>query len=497
VRKIIAVLVTMLMIFMSISANSSKLSMTNESVSDFDPLVDITVNVEIQQLRFLEDKGNTPPKTRFLLGLQNLFSSSSLSNHEIINDESNFYVKIFINNQQFTSPIWNNQRSVYNIDWIASYNVPDDVEFVEIKIQLWNSKPENNILYDISPDYEGVEDMYDAEIEYSIKTGHWNGDDYLKDPSGYGRLSGCDDGTVYDEDRDSELWFDIYQNDYDNDNIPYWTEVNVYQTDPEVSDTGDPDNDDIPVEWEYKWGYHPFNEENHKFSDEDEDSIDNVEEYLTSEWFSDPFRKDVFVEMDIMEEGPNGEITELPEGAKELIKNAFDRQNVVYHLDDGEMGGHELLPFQDVSGWGDCRDMYEEYFLHGNESIWKRGVFHYGLVVYNSYPTGYIFRDNAYQIGYKNLNDEKSNNIFFGGRDIVFGSAYMHELGHTFNFRPIPGHNQMSSSPFKIGYWLNRPYKSIMNYAWMYHFVDYSNGTGRSPDLNDWARIDYDSFERD
>ena len=140
-RKIITVLVIMLMVFMSISANSSKLSATNESLSDFDPLVDITVNVEIQQLRFLEDKGNTPPKTRFLLGLQKLFSSTLFNDHEIINDESNFYVKIFINNQQFTSPIWNNQRSVYNIDWITSYNVPDDVEFVEIKIQLWNSKP--------------------------------------------------------------------------------------------------------------------------------------------------------------------------------------------------------------------------------------------------------------------------------------------------------------------------------------------------------------------
>ncbi len=49
--------------------------------------------------------------------------------------------------------------------------------------------------------------------------------------------------------------FDITQNDFDGDNIPYWTEVNRYHTDPTVNDTGrDDDGDGVPIEWEFKWG---------------------------------------------------------------------------------------------------------------------------------------------------------------------------------------------------------------------------------------------------
>ena len=49
--------------------------------------------------------------------------------------------------------------------------------------------------------------------------------------------------------------------------------------------------------------------------------------------------------MDKMDDGPNGEKTYFPVGAKELIQTAFDRQNIIYHLDMGEMGGYDLVPF--------------------------------------------------------------------------------------------------------------------------------------------------------
>ncbi len=52
-----------------------------------------------------------------------------------------------------------------------------------------------------------------------MKTGHWTGDDALQDISGYGRLNGCDDGTIYKKDRDCELWFSITQNDFEQDSI--------------------------------------------------------------------------------------------------------------------------------------------------------------------------------------------------------------------------------------------------------------------------------------
>ena len=35
-----------------------------------------------------------------------------------------------------------------------------------------------------------------------------------------------------------------------------------------------------------------------------------------------------------------------------------------------------------------------------------------------------------------------------------------------------------------------------MNYAWVFEIVDYSDGLRRSPDMNDWNRINYAAFEQ-
>ena len=72
----------------------------------------------------------------------------------------------------------------------------------------------------------------------------------------------------------------------------------------------------------------------------------------------------------------------------------------------------------------------------------------------------------------------------------------MHEAGHTFDFNPIPGHNSWSGSPMQIGWWLNRPYKSCMNYGYTFYTVDYSNGARPIRDYDDWERMDLSHFER-
>lgn len=469
--------------------------------TDFDPLVDVEVTVEIQTIRFLEGDALQTSARSATGGILQFLIERIIGKkiYEETNENTNpsLYLKVFINDVEFESTIWSNTNYIYDPQWSATLNVPDDQEFVDIKIQLWNSKNGGDALCDISGDSGSSDDSYDAELEYSIKTGHWTGDDELPDPSGYGRLCGCDDGTIYEKNRDSELWFNIYQNDYDGDGIPYWTEINEYESDPEVKDSGDPDNDGIPVEWEWKWDYDPFEAENHGKLDPDRDSIDNVEEYLTSEWFSDPFRKDVFVELDIMEEGPNGEKTYFPVNSKELIQTAFDRQNIVFHLDYGTMGGHDVIPFDDIVRHGELNTIYWNYFLEGNEGNWRRGVFHYGVVVYKSDgPAGYVFRRNAFQVassGHEKLLD--SDPKF--DRDIVYGSAYMHELGHTFGFWPIPGHAHVSGIMGILYHLYNMPYTSCMNYFWMYKFVDYSDGSRGDPDLNDWDpnRMRFSYFE--
>jgi hypothetical protein len=460
--------------------------------TDYDPLVDVEVTVEIQRIRSFEK-----------------FDRQLLFKEEIDrNSEPDFFIKVLINEKEFESDVWYNTKYLYDINWKATLDVPDEEEIVNIKIQLWDYHDDGQFkdrLCDISGDSGKDSDSYDVEIQYSIKTGHWTGDDFLdhdisnSDPSGYGRLCGCDDGTIYVKDRDCELWFNIYQNDYDNDGIPYWAEENLYGSDPTIMDYGDSDGDGIPLQWEWKWGFNPYIPEEHSTLDHDADSLTNIEEFLTSEWFSDPFRKDVFVELDIMDNGPNGEKCEFPQGSKELINTAFNRQNIVFHLDDGIMGGHDIIPFDEkIEDYEELISIYNNYFLHGNQNTWRRGVFHYGVVVYSiEGPAGFIFRANAYQITCKG-HERKSTSIWLN-RDEVFASAYMHELGHTLQVggRHIPGHDRDSMFPYQLGWWLNRPYKSCMNYGYMYTMVDYSDGSRPSPDIDDWSNLDFDHFERE
>jgi len=493
-RKTIVVIlfIAVLLPFNATIIKSKNMSITSEYVGDFDPLVDIQVTVNIQAIRYLEDDQTNNAKSAHSMFKDLFFKAKNTDNKQ-----HGFYVKIFINDEEYTSEIFSDSLYMYNLNWTATLNVPDDKETVNIKIQLWDTGDgkTGDVLCDISGDSGDSEDSYDAEMEYNIKTGHWSGDDNLdNDLSGYGRLCGTDDGTIYKKDRDSELWFNIYQNDYDGDGIPYWAEVNEYGTDPKQKNTGDPDEDKIPVQWEYKWGYDPFSWENHEKLDPDGDSINNYEEYLTQQWFSDPNRKDVFVELDIMDEGPNGEKTYFPEIAEELIQTAFDRQNIVFHLDYGDMGGTDIIPFDSLSTGSEIRAIYQKYFLNGAE--WRRGVFHYGVVVYQvDGPNGYTFNPNAFQISSNGLEKKSKNPALH--RNIVYASCYMHELGHTFNFHPIPGHNDNSKYPWQIGWWINQPYKSCMNYAWVFRIVDYSDGSRPPPDIDDWSRIDYSFFERE
>ena len=453
-------------------ANSS--SSPTSTRTDFDPLVDISVTVEIKKIRFLDiDELRTFPKNK----------GTAIPN---------FYVNVIINDETFTSPVWNDMKYVTNPNWNATLNVPDDVELVTITLQLWSDETED-VPYDLSADQE----TYDVTMLYSITTGHWSGDDSVGDASGYGRLCGCDDGTIYENDRDSELWFDITQTDADGDHIPYWIEVETLGTDPTVDDSlMDYDNDSIPTYWEYRWGYQPLTWDDFENIDPENDSLNHIEEYLTSQWFSDPFRIDVFVEMDIMGDGPNGEKTYYPENAEDLITTAFNKQNVVFHLDRGSMGGHDILPFNADLDRSELREVYRDYFLHGDPNNWRRGVFHYGLVIYYGGYTGYTFQPNAFQISSKNL-EKKLNKQPWLNRDIVYASCYMHEFGHSFGMFLIPGHNRFSQYPWQLGWWWTHSYRSCMNYGWTYLIVDYSDGSRRTPDRNDWNIIDYSYFEDD
>ncbi len=485
--------------------NNFKTKFDENILNDLDPNCDLEVTVTIKKIRALEE-----------------FDKFS---------EPDFYVIVRINDEEFISKTWKNQKFIEE-DWQATSNVPDDEEFVDIEIELWEKNPLFDTLCDIAKNDNDNPDRKSLKLSYSLKSGHWTGDDHISwlhtwdpDYSGYGRGCGTDDNSIYEDDGDCEIWFDITQTDTDGDGIPYWTEVNEFGTDPMVDNTGeDFDEDNVPIEWEWKWGhyfdwrynhssheyiienkwqYHPFEWENHTDLDPDCDSLTNYEEYLVSEWYSDPFRKDIYVELDEMDEGPNGEPrSKLPEESKELMYLAFNRQNIVFHLDDGEMGGHDIVPF-DTTGDNTTRQelddiYYHKYFLNEDENYWKRGVFHYGIVVYNATFPGFCYRKDAYQISSKGM-DEKARSIFTGDRDIVYATGYMHELGHSLGLMWLGGHSRDAYYPWQILFWKFRPYESIMNYGYMYgtwkDLCDYSDGSNGRNDFDDWNNIDFSYFD--
>lgn len=483
---------------------------TNE---DLDPLNDIKITVDIKKIRSLESKNMQV----FAIDKIDFFS------------DPDFYVKVFINDEEFISPVWNNKKYIDNPDWSATCDIPDDLDTVNITIQLWDASPNGDKLCDLSDNYGSYPDTYDIDLYYDVRVGHWDGDDWGipywgdYDPSGYGRVNGCDDHSYYQSNRDCELWFDIYQEDSDGDRIPYWTEVNVFNTDPAVDNTGeDFDNDGIPIEWEFKWGYcigidwenwtwfhdwkyHPLKWEDHSTFDDDVDGIDNYEEFLTSDWGSDPHRADLFVELDQMEAGPNGEPASIfPEGAKILLQTAYNKHNVVYHLDDGswDNSGSDMIPFDSstsMSWWSDSNELsriYDDYFLHNDANNWRLGVFHYGVVLYQcEMANGNAFGRNAFQISSNGLNEKAKLPQL--NRDIVYASAYMHECGHTLDIINPGVDDQDSKFPWQLGWWKWRPYKSVMNYGYMYLMVDYSDGSRGMNDFDDWNDMDLTSFQED
>lgn len=480
-RKIISIILIQILII-SGTITFQAASIDKMVIDDFDPLVDVNVTVELLSIRALYEIDDS--------------------------SKADFFVKVFINEQEFVSDIWHNTNYIYEPNFSATLDVPDDEEIVTVEIQLWESKTGEDILCDIS------EEKDIAKLSYSIKTGHWTGDDELSDPSGYGRLCGCDDGSIYSDEKDCEIWFDIYQNDFDYDNIPYWIEVNEYGTDPEIDNSlDDNDEDNIPMIWEHKWGYDPFVAEDHENIDPDNDSINNYEEFLTSKLYrSDPYRQDIFLEIDWMEEGPNGEKSIVPKKAKDLLKNPFHRRNIVFHLDTGKKNGGDLIPFEDKTSQEKILDIYNNYFLNNEENNWRRGVFHYGIIVNLVNLKGYAFSGdippywgyfpgtNSFVISSSQM-EKNTQKIIFKDRTLenFYGSAIMHEMGHNFGIRfgePFGCDNWFAKYPWQISWWLIRNYKSIMNYQYTYRIFDYSDGSHGWNDYDDWGNIDLSYFEK-
>ena len=354
------------------------------------------------------------------------------------------------------------------------------------------------------------QDVANEEIHltYDYRTGRWDGDDYFKDSDGYGHFLG----------ESVEIWFNIYQSDYDHDGISYWTEVNVLGTDPMVDDSElDPDNDGVPTSWEWKWEYDPHTWDDHKNLDPDIDGIENIEEYKMRKRFANPYQPDMYIETDGMQKKNLFDLSHVfHEDSQQMIIERFAQHGINVYIDDGWPdgpinGGGEMLPFVDeldeVVG-GQIASFYQHNFPDE-----RKGIFRYVVIAnklgwntpfeYNKYDTILVFSG-------RQLNIKNFLAVTPRLRSILLAKGVLHELGHSMGLLPytFPGNDIMSPVGSRYP---NMPeeeyekyldqYHSIMSYNYIYQdrkLFDYSDGSNGAPyDQNDWNHLFLPSFQSD
>ncbi|MEA2054515.1 MAG: right-handed parallel beta-helix repeat-containing protein [Candidatus Thermoplasmatota archaeon] len=416
-------------------------------MGDWDPLVDLKLKVNILRVRNID------------LENKSVFSVVGIDGRENASD---------VMKGMDISP-----------GWKAMQDVPDDKENIPVVIYLFEKR-----LF--------KKEIIKVGLVYNMERGEWYGDDYVGDEDGCGHIT----------ENGYEVWFDISFNDYDGDGLTYWEETNVYHTDPEINDTGsDSDNDGLPMEWEDKWGYNPFVAENHSVMDPDDDGLTNFQEWQLSQWLSDPFRQDIFIEVDYMA-GKNGRKPYiLPEKSKQMLYSSFTKHNIVMHVDDGCMGGGEEIPYKEKITYKESEEIYWKYFLHGNMLNPRKGIFHYAILCSYGATTrgGYSFQglDNldTFVLAVQYIRDWRLKE---SERMLSTASLFMHELGHNlglfeYTFSGID--NESCNTPWHVGWYVYEDYKSCLNYRYSFSLVDYSDGSHKKNDYDDWSNIDLTFFK--
>jgi len=418
---------------------------------DLDPLVDLALSVTIERVRKIV---------------------------VITGEEPTFSVSVTVGGQNWES-ISAQGFDVFNIG-TAAFDIPDDEASVSVTIEVQEA----------GQTMDAANDGDIVAITYDVATGNWEGDDFLQDESGYGHSSGTEDGESTD--RDYEIWFDIGCNDYDDDGLTYWEEINIYETDPEHNDAGmDYDDDGVPIEWEDHWGYDPFEAERHDRLDPDQDGLQNIEEFMMDEWFADPFRQDIYIENDYME--PRAGITPImPVESMQLQYSAFTKHNIMLLIDDGLMGGSDQIPYQELD-WEDYEAAYNDYFLNGDPNNPRKGVFHWAVIIHDAASMfgrgvgGFNFFGDSFAVCSAYVQRWRP---WEEGSIIGHGGTYMHELGHQL------GLPHLRCFPWQPIYWLSGRYQSCMNYRYNFKIVDYSDGTHGFMDVDEWSDLDLNRIDR-
>jgi hypothetical protein len=436
---------------------------------------------------------------------------------------------------------WKNKPQFYfvtNMDGLeyVSKDVTQHGRTTEVFFNTWDTIfQENKIMKDVEEEQEtstitltimekkssglfGRKSQYiesdSFTVTYDFRTGRWSGKDNYRDYDGYGYYLG----------ETFEIWFNIYQIDYDNDFIPYWTEVNVLGTDPTVDDSKlDPDGDGIPTAWEWKWGYDPFTWDDHNNLDPDLDGLSNLEEYQMRQMFADPYIQNIYYEVDYMGRGgPLDPPHYFFEESAQAIIERFSEHNIKVLFDVGwpnsppNGGGQELPHIDKISqDSGMMLQFYTNYFPDE-----RKGIFRYFVVGHGGgfqHPSKNNIYDTT-QLSYVSARPifKPIKTIFDfvlsgtipteRGKRCKLASLLLHEMAHSCS---VDADSCAFEGIDNISYGLyifpNKEYKatwgqyhSVLNYLYANNpkTLDLSHGENGPPyDQDDWSMMFVGHFQ--
>ena len=278
--------------------------------------------------------------------------------------------------------------------------------------------------------------------------------------------------------------------------------INISRFEQITFSENDTDIDGIPDWWEEKWGYNSTSWDDHINLDPDEDALNNFKECYTDKWGSNPFKKDLFIEVDYFESSTGDIYSNRPtEYWIEEMTESFSRHDIALHIDDGRFGGGELIPDIESFYYEDLDDIYWDYFLHNDLNNERKGIFHYCYVRdFGPYPdfSGFSIFGWDHLDSWVLLPDSINQKFSTVSRDLITISVIMHELGHTMGLLADDhggNDNMVATMIFTKQFFKYSTYRSIMNYMYTYRILDYSDGKLGKNDFDDWGNLDFDFFK--